>query len=432
MNKQSYRFWGIVLCLVALLGIILYQHSAIKKNLARVARSEKVFSKKQGSVVAAKKENTWLYYPCNDKGKAYAGLKETMNKAAKTAKDGDYRFVGMACSDSALKNVQQAKFYEHPYYKQGASLRKGKSKTLKTFLLKSDNTVLKLTDLLSRTTDLKAALSPKIEAALKAQGISKKQKAKVLTVFKQEKLSKIAFSYSQSRLVLTIGDQKVMIAVTSLYDILNPNYLKDKDLKAYQSYKHGAGLQEKMSGHVVALTFDDGPNPMTTPKVLKILKKYKAKATFFVVGQSVAGNEGILREELKDGHDIGNHSWNHPQLNKLPVNQASSQIAQTSQAIEKATGQAPKLLRPPYGATNDKVRSLTNLYQVLWDVDTLDWKNRNTQAILSQVKSQVKNGSVILMHDIHQTTVDALPTVLDYLSSQGYKFVTVSELYGYV
>lgn len=342
MNKQSYRFWGIVLCLVALLGIILYQHSAIKKNLARVARSEKVFSKKQGSVVAAKKENTWLYYPCNDKGKAYVGLKETMNKAAKTAKDGDYRFVGMACSDSALKNVQQAKFYEHPYYKQGASLRKGKSKELRSFLIKSDNTVLKLTDLLSRTTDLKAALSPKIEAALKAQGISKKQKAKVLTVFKQEKLSKIAFSYSQSRLVLTIGDQKVMIAVTSLYDILNPNYLKDKDLKAYQSYKHGAGLQEKMSGHVVALTFDDGPNPMTTPKVLKILKKYKAKATFFVVGQSVAGNEGILREELKDGHDIGNHSWNHPQLNKLPVNQAFSQITQTSQAIQRHLGSLTK------------------------------------------------------------------------------------------
>ncbi|MGT2929692.1 polysaccharide deacetylase family protein [Streptococcus dentasini] len=431
MNKQSYSYWATLLFLVSLLGIMLYQHGAIKKDLGRTARSEKIFSKKQGSVVAAKQQDTWLYYPCNDKGKAYAGLKETMNKAAKTAKDGDYQFIGMACSDSALRGVQRAKLYEHPYYKRGASLRKGKSKTLKTFLLKSDHTVLKLTDLLSRTTNLRAALLPKIEAALKVQGISKKQKAKVLTVFKKEKLSQITFSYSQSQLVLSIGGQKVMIAVISLYDILNPNYLKDSDLQAYQSYKHGAGLQEKMSGHVVALTFDDGPNPVTTPKVLKTLKKYKAKATFFVVGQSIAGNESILKEELKAGHDIGNHSWNHPQLNKLPTNQASAQITQTSQAIEKATGQAPKLLRPPYGATNDKVRSLTNLYQVLWDVDTLDWKNRNTQAILSQVKSQVKDGSVILMHDIHPTTVNALPAVLEYLRSQGYKFVTVSELYGY-
>lgn len=429
MRKQFYLLCAAVACAIILLGILIVQYEIVKRDLARVTKRELAYSKEQGAVTLVQKGSTFIYYPSSEKGKVHDGVKEELAKLAKNSKDGDYRFIGLQYSDSNFNGVKEAKVYQHTYYKSLSSLREGKRKVLATFYMTTDHQRLDLPDFLSRTTDLKADLATRIS---QDQTLSQNQQEKVLTSLKETKLANLAFNLESSQLSFKLARETINLPLTGLYNILNPNYLKGDDLETYKAYKRGDGRLEKMSGHVVALTFDDGPNPDTTPQVLKILKKYKAKATFFVVGKSVAGNEKILKDELDDGHDIGNHSWDHPQLSKLPTTQAASQINQTNQAIEQATGKAPILLRPPYGATNPTVRSLTDLYQVLWDVDTYDWKYRNTQSILNQVKAQTQDGSVILMHDIHQTTVDALPTVLDYLSSQGYKFVTVSQLYGYV
>lgn len=179
----------------------------------------------------------------------------------------------------------------------------------------------------------------------------------------------------------------------------------------------------------MALTFDDGPDPRTTPQVLDILANYQAKGTFFMMGSKVAGNEALVKRVSEAGHEIGNHSWDHPNLTKLTVDQIQYQVNATNQAISKACGKKPLYLRPPYGATNDTVQRASGLAQMLWTVDTRDWENHSTAGIMDNIKKQLQYGGVVLMHDIHQTTVNALPTVMEYLKAEGYQCVTVSDLY---
>lgn len=187
-----------------------------------------------------------------------------------------------------------------------------------------------------------------------------------------------------------------------------------------------------VDGPYIAITFDDGPNPETTPKLLKELAQRNIKATFFVVGSRVAENPDLLRRMVAEGHEIGNHSWNHPQLPKVSVAEADRQVETTSEAIRKAIGSAPIYLRPPYGAMTQTLRKHIEdkfgLTMVYWSADSLDWKNRNTDAIYSKVMAQTRPGGIILLHDIHATTVAAMPKVLDALLAKGYKFVTVSQL----
>ena len=183
----------------------------------------------------------------------------------------------------------------------------------------------------------------------------------------------------------------------------------------------------------VALTFDDGPGSKT-PELLDILAKEKVPATFMLVGRAVKTYPDIVAREVKEGHVLANHTWSHPQLTKISDSKINKEISSTLEAIKKAVPNAEvNLTRPPYGAFNSRVTAaLKSLKQsvILWDVDTLDWKNRNPQSILEQVKKQTKAGSIILMHDIHPTTVQAVPDIIKHLRSQGYTLVTVPELYG--
>ncbi|MFC5590349.1 polysaccharide deacetylase family protein [Sporosarcina soli] len=178
----------------------------------------------------------------------------------------------------------------------------------------------------------------------------------------------------------------------------------------------------------VALTFDDGPDPKVTMQILDILKKYDAKATFFMLGSRVEYYPEIAKHVADARHELGNHTWNHPDLTKAGVEKVRNEINRTSSIIEEVTGVKPTAFRPPYGAVNKTVRAQTDLPIVLWDVDTLDWKHRDPEKLLANVKSAVKDGSIILMHDIHQSTADGLDAVLAYLQSEGFIFVTVSEL----
>lgn len=178
----------------------------------------------------------------------------------------------------------------------------------------------------------------------------------------------------------------------------------------------------------VALTFDDGPHPTVTQQVLKTLKKYDAKATFFVTGHRVKANPQILKEVFDAGHEIGNHTYKHPKLTTIPIKEVKSQITTTDAQIKAAIGQNATVFRPPYGAYNAQIQAQLSVPLIMWSVDTLDWKHRDPKKTLQSVKAQAKNGSIILMHDVHQPTADALDSVLAYLSKQGYEFVTVSEI----
>lgn len=185
-------------------------------------------------------------------------------------------------------------------------------------------------------------------------------------------------------------------------------------------------------GKTVAITFDDGPSPKLTPQLLDILKARDVRATFYVVGQNVAEYPDIARRIVAEGHEIANHSWNHPALTKLGASGVASQIERTNDAIFKATGVKPTTMRPPYGATNAALnRRLDEQYGlkvIMWDVDPLDWKYRNAARVQRAILEGTRPGSIILVHDIHPSSVAAMPGTLDALLAQGYKFVPVAEL----
>ncbi|GAA3212729.1 hypothetical protein GCM10020216_018180 [Nonomuraea helvata] len=179
----------------------------------------------------------------------------------------------------------------------------------------------------------------------------------------------------------------------------------------------------------VALTFDDGPGRYTDT-LLRHLAKYRARATFFVVGSNVVTYPRVLRRTVAAGHEIGNHTWSHPLLTRLPAARVRSQIARTDRAVKKVAGVVPHLVRPPYGAFNRAVRRQISRPIVLWNVDTLDWRYRNSATVARRALRSVRPGSIILFHDIHRTTVGAIPRVLKTLAQRGYHFVTVTELFG--
>jgi len=182
----------------------------------------------------------------------------------------------------------------------------------------------------------------------------------------------------------------------------------------------------------IAMTFDDGPSAENTPRLLEMLKQRNIKATFFLIGQNVASNPDIVRRILADGHEVGNHSWTHPQLSKLSDDRVTSEITKTQDAIKDASGFTPTLLRPPYGAITTRQREWIEnkfgLNIILWSVDPFDWKRPGASVITQRILTQVHPGAIILSHDIHKQTVDAMPATLDSLIKKGYRFVTVSQL----
>ncbi|MCL1701533.1 polysaccharide deacetylase family protein [Lysinibacillus sp. Bpr_S20] len=214
------------------------------------------------------------------------------------------------------------------------------------------------------------------------------------------------------------GEQKGYVKVSELANI---------QIAGNKVYNKGVPVAKGQKKRV-ALTFDDGPNAKVTPQILATLKKYDAKATFFMVGPNASKNSAVVKQVYEAGHEIGNHTWNHPKLTALSTTTVKQEVDRTNNAIYAAIGQYPTVFRPPYGATNDKVRSVMTIPSILWSIDTLDWKHRNADKILTYVKESVKDGSIILMHDIHQTTANGLENVILYLKKQGYEFVTVSEI----
>ena len=182
----------------------------------------------------------------------------------------------------------------------------------------------------------------------------------------------------------------------------------------------------------IAMTFDDGPSATLTPKLLDLLAAHHIKATFFVIGENVAEHPEIVARAAREGHEIGNHSWSHPNFAKMSDDGVRSQLRRTDEAIKSATGTRPTLLRPPYGSiTAREKRWIHDEFGydiILWDVDPNDWKRPGPAVVRNRILKETQPGSIVLSHDIHPGTIEAMPSIFDALEAKGFKFVTVSEL----
>ena len=187
-----------------------------------------------------------------------------------------------------------------------------------------------------------------------------------------------------------------------------------------------------VDGPYIAMTFDDGPNEKLTPRLLNLLAAHHIKATFFVIGQNVVEHPEIVQRAAREGHEIGNHSWSHPNLGKMSDEGVRRELQKTEDAIKSATGARPTLLRPPYGSISARQKKWIHDefgYQIiLWDVDPLDWKRPGPAVVSNRIIKETRAGSIVLSHDIHPGTIEAMPSTLNQLEAKGFKFVTVSEL----
>lgn len=203
------------------------------------------------------------------------------------------------------------------------------------------------------------------------------------------------------------------------------------NLKKAKVYYHYQTIAPYLS-----ITFDDGPNRIQTPKVLKILKKYNIKATFFVIGENVEYQKDILRKVYKEGHEIGNHFYTHDNINKLTKAQIRENIVLNNELIYKTIGVRPKLVRPPYGIVNDNLKAVCgelNMSIIIWtdDKDSKDWALTKDSEIINNLTKKVKNGDIFLFHDSNKkftNTLSAIDVIIPTLQKKGYKWVSVSTL----
>lgn len=182
-------------------------------------------------------------------------------------------------------------------------------------------------------------------------------------------------------------------------------------------------IVEKYEEKFVAITFDDGPNRSTTEKLLDGLKQRDVKATFFIVGENIEGNEDIIKRMKEEGHEIGNHTYTHCDLSRVNRECALREIDKTNELIYEITGQMPQYIRPPFGNTSDRIFYIEEMTVVLWQVDPMDWNTNNVDKVVNQVVKNVKPDDIILLHDIYDSSVSAALRIIDELQNEGYVFV---------
>ncbi len=179
---------------------------------------------------------------------------------------------------------------------------------------------------------------------------------------------------------------------------------------------------------MVALTFDDGPHPVYTERLLDGLKKRNVKATFFLIGRSADRCPELVKRMAEGGHLIGNHTMDHVRLNHKTYEEAIEQIRQSNQIISQITGQTPQYIRPPFGEWSKELQEEVDMTAVLWDVDPVDWKVKNTEIVVKRILKNARDGDIILLHDVYGTSVDAALEIVDQMQAEGYEFVTVDEI----
>jgi len=190
--------------------------------------------------------------------------------------------------------------------------------------------------------------------------------------------------------------------------------------------------QGDSSGKAVAFTFDDGPHAKNTLRLLDIASEAAVKLTFFVLGQRVEQHSHIIQRQVSEGHEVGNHSWSHPDLTTLDPAGVRVEVQDTHDIIVRYTGIKPRLFRPPYGHVTDAQREWLSrdfgYRTILWTIDSLDWRTQDAPAIAARILRVAHPGSIVLLHDIHQASIEAMPAVFESLLLAKYELVTLSEL----
>ena len=391
-----------------------------KDQLFNEGSQKESFKKGQAEII--------VYYPLQG-NELIPSIKDKINQDIKDKLEDKDNLVFYYTEklDSVLKGITTHSISKQIYDLSNSKVEETEKTSFGKVYLTEDGKLFTLDQLFSDSSKAKEILLKELTSFLKDKKLEQGKIDQLVKNFSDQDLSAWNFDYKDSQIILYPSQavenlDEIALPVSSFFDVVQSSYLLDNDAELYKAY------YEKKNQKVVALTFDDGPNPATTNQALDTLSKYGIKATFFVLGKNISGNEEILKRMKADGHVIGNHSWSHPVLSKLSLDEAKKQITDTEDALTKVLGSSSKLMRPPYGAITDDIRKSLDLSFIMWDVDSLDWKSKNEASILTEIQREVKNGSIILMHDIHAETVNALPKIIDYLKEQGYHFVTVPEM----
>ena len=445
-NKKHGKKTLIVLSLLGLaffaalfLGAVkiytIFQEKELQEKVSVLIAQEETYhaenTEKQSKMIGS--HYVEAFYPLLD-GQVMASVKEQIDADSQTIKDNQKKgdkieeltFYYAEEKETSLKDVKEVLVHRKDYHVKEMKISKGEEREVADSYLGSDGSPFTLNKLFQDPDAAKEIFINEISSQLTFRQADEAVQTEILNNLNGTELGQWSFRYEYSHFSIKLSKEvqgltSIDVPLSSFYDQINADYLTGDDLAAYQNF------EAKKHVKMVALTFDDGPDPKTTPQALDILKKYGAKATFFMVGQNIAGNEAIVKRVHNEGHQIGIHTWDHPVLTKLPLESAQKEILDTQTAINNVIGIKPTITRPPYGAINATIQNSVDQSFIMWNVDSLDWKTRNTKAIMQEI-AKTQPGSIILMHDIHQTSIDALPSVLEYLKSNGYTLVTVDEL----
>ena len=223
------------------------------------------------------------------------------------------------------------------------------------------------------------------------------------------------------------GEIKIVIPYDELNGIIKNKYLKYSK-KNNIKQDNNRNLKEFSNKKLIAFTFDDGPSYIGTNKLLDNLDKYNARVTFFVLGSRVENYKDTLTKAYKMGNTIGNHTYSHSNLLKLDNYSVMDEIKKTNETIKNITGSEAIHLRPPYGNINSDIKNISNMYTILWDLDTEDWKNKDKDRIADYIVSNAHDGAIVLLHDLYETSVDGALLAMERLEKEGYAFVTIDEM----
>lgn len=222
-------------------------------------------------------------------------------------------------------------------------------------------------------------------------------------------ISKVCFVIALFVCIGSVGKTAVLVGV-----------IDDVDTGNYGAKK----IEQKKK---IAITFDDGPS-VATETLLDGLSERDVKATFFLIGTCAEEYPEIVEREVKEGHIIGNHTYDHADLRKLSVEEASAQVEKGNQILETITGETIEYIRPPFGDWNKELEEKFDMIPVLWSIDPLDWTTENEEKIVNNVVTEAEEGDIILLHDSSVSSVNAALRIIDILEQSGYEFVTVEEL----
>lgn len=267
----------------------------------------------------------------------------------------------------------------------------------------------------------------KLKTEAKKAGISEQ-------MIKMDNLHK--FRLDDTKITIMMNDKKVELSYQDHEEYIR---LADKNIPSLYQKDPIIPATQKVDPNkpMIAITFDDGPHPYNTKRIMDEFDKYNGKATFFMLGKNALENTNVIADIYKRGFELGNHSWDHSMRiaasidNPMNADEVRDEIYKTQDVIFEAAGFDPSYFRPPYGALNDTVRNISTLDFAMWNIDSEDWSSKNPEIITNMVTSNIHNGAVILLHDIHDTTYLAVQKFLPILAEKGYQFVTLDTLMQY-